>query len=181
MNKTLKGAAASAAVALTLGVAAPASAAAIVVEDPVESGHGVDLHSVRVGNGEENLRVVLTHTNLRRDPRTGSSGVVYVDTDPTDKGPEFAFVGGFFEGTDYQLVTTEGFGAKNWGDAVEGSYRMVLDYSEEKTRIRISQEALGDVDEVRVAVRVSGRRTDGTTVVDWLSMPRSFTGWVARG
>jgi len=181
MSKTLKGAAASAAVALTLGVAAPASALAIDVADPVESGHGVDLHAVHVGNGEKNLRVVVTHTNLRRDPRTGSSGVVYIDTDPTDKGPEFAFVGGFFEGTDYQLVTTEGFGARNWGEPVEGSYRMILDYSEEQTRIRISQEALGDVRELRVAVRVTGRRTDGTTVVDWLGEPRSFTGWVDRG
>jgi hypothetical protein len=181
MSKTLKGAAASAAVALTLGVAAPASAAAIKVEDPVESGHGVDLRAVRVGNGEKNLRVVLTHTNLRRDPRTGSSGVVYIDTDPTDKGPEFAFVGGFFEGTDYQLVTTEGFGARNWGDAVDGSYRMILDYTDEQTRIRIAQDALGDVEELRVAVRVTGRRTDGSKVVDWLGERRSFTGWVDRG
>jgi hypothetical protein len=181
MSKTLKGAAASAAVALALGVAAPASALAMTVEDPVESGHGVDLHAVRVGNGEKNLRVVLTHTNLRRDPGTGSGGVVYIDTDPTDKGPEFAFVGGFFEGTDYQLVATEGFGAKNWGDAVDGSYRMILDYRQEQTRIRIAQDALGDVGELRVAVRVAGRRTDGSKVVDWLGEPRSFTGWVDRG
>lgn len=181
MSKTFKAAAASAAIALAVGVAAPASAAAIEVRDPVESGHGVDLRAVRVGNGEENLRVVLHHTNLRRDPRTGASGAVYIDTDPKDRGPEFAFVGGLFEGTDYQFVTTEGFGAKNWGSAVKGSYRMTLDYAEDVTRIRIAQDALGDVDELRVAVRVAGQRTDGSSVVDWLGERRSFTRWVSRG
>ena len=38
-------------------------------------------------------------------------------------------------------------------------------------------------DEVRVAVRVSGTRTDGTShgLTDWLREPRFFTPWVERG
>ena len=49
--------------------------------------------------------------------------------------------------------------------------------------MRMSREALGNPGKVRVAVRVSGTRTDGTStgLVDWLGEPRSFTPWVAKG
>lgn len=179
MTKTLIGAVSAA--ALSIGLAAPAVADSIGVKDPADIGHGVDLRAVHVDNRDTSLRIVLSHTNLRRDPRTGSSGVVYIDTDRTDKGPELAFVGGFFEGTDYQLVTTEGFGPNRWKRPVRGFYRMVLDYKLDQTRIQISRRALGGADKVRVAVKVGGQRTDGSQVVDWLGAPRSFTRWVARG
>ena len=58
---------------------------------------------------------------------------------------------------------------------------MTLDYTKEQTRMRISREALGDVDAVRVSVKVAGQRTDGSQVVDWLGERRSFTSWVERG
>jgi hypothetical protein len=90
-------------------------------------------------------------------------------------------VGGYFEGTDYQLLTTEGFGARRWKEPVTGSYRMTLDYAKDQTRMRISRAALGDVDAVRVSVKVAGQRTDGSQVVDWLGERRSFTSWVDRG
>jgi hypothetical protein len=106
---------------------------------------------------------------------------VYFDTDPADKGPEYVFAGGFFEGTDYLLSRTEGFGVKKWGKAVRCDYQMRLDHGHEKTRIRMAQDCLGDVDQVRVAVKVAGQRTDGTTLVDWLGEPREFTAWVPRG
>jgi len=180
MSKTLIGAVTTAA-ALTIGLAAPAAADVISVRDPADVGHGVDLRAVHVANGEKALRIRLDHTNLRRDPRTGSGGVVYIDTDRSDKGPELAFVGGFFEGTDYQLVTTEGFGARKWGEPVRGAYSMTLDYAQDQTRMRISRRALGGAGEVRVSVKVGGQRTDGSQVVDWLGERRSFTAWVERG
>ena len=178
MSKTLVAAAAA---ALTLGLAAPAAADSIGVEDPADIGHGVDLRAVRVVHGEKNLRIVLTHTNLRRDPSTGSSGVVYIDTNAADQGPELVFAGGYFEGADYQLLETEGFGVKRWGDPVNGFHKLRLDYDKEQTRMRISRNALGDVDAVRVAVKVAGQRTDGSVVSDWLGERRSFTSWVDRG
>ena len=168
--------------ALTLGISGPASAAGIGVKDPVDIHHGVDLRSVVV-NHDKALKITTTHLGLRRDPRTGSGGAVYIDTDRTDAGPELVFLGGYFEGTDYQLVHTEGFGRKNWQGPVDGFYEMTVDYDKEQVRMRISREALGTTDEVRVAVRVSGTRTDGTShgLVDWLGEPRSFTPWVERG
>lgn len=183
MHKTIATTAALSVTALTLGLAGPASAAAIGVKDPHDTFHGSDLRAVQVRNGGSFVVVVTSHSNLRRDPRTGSGGSVYVDTDRSDKGPEFVFVGGYFEGTDYQLLHTEGFGHRQWGDPVDGSYEMTVNYRKERVRMRMSREVLGDPGKVRVAVRVSGTRTDGTSagLVDWLGEPREFTRWVARG
>jgi hypothetical protein len=183
MHKTSTTVAALSAAVLALGVAAPANAAALVVNDPQDTSHGSDLRSVRVRNGDTNVVVVTTHTNLRRAPSSGSGGAVYVDTDRHDRGPEYVFVGGYFEGTDYQLLRTEGFGVRNWGAPVNGSYRMTIDYAQDQVHMRMSRKALGTPDAVRVAVRVSGTRTDGTStgLVDWLGEPRSFTPWVAQG
>jgi hypothetical protein len=83
-------------------------------------------------------------------------------------------------GTDYQLLKVNGFSTRR-GEPVEGSYRMRIDYDADHVRMRISRETLGSPEQVRVAVRVAGTRTDGsTTATDWLGTPRSFTDWVAR-
>ena len=181
MNVRTSAGAALTLAAASLALAAPAMAASLTVSDPQDISHGVDLREAKVYNGEANLKVALTHVNLRKSYKTGASGTVYIDTDPTDKGPEYVFSGGFFEGTDYMFTRTEGFGVKQWGKPVKCSYQMRLDYAEEKTRMRIAQDCLGDVDQVRVAVKVAGERTDGTTVTDWLGEPRGFTDWIARG
>lgn len=183
MRKNLIGAAvaAASATALALSLGAPASAAGIGVTDPDDVNHGVDLRAVNVVHNDKSLKIVLNHTNLRPSPKSGAGGAVYLDTDPADKGPELVFVGGYFEGTDYQLLHTEGFGVKNWKGVVDGFHILRLDYDKEQTRMRISRAALGAVDSVRVAVRVSGERRDGTQVVDWLGDPRSYTPWVSRG
>ena len=169
-----------AAAALTLGLTTTASAESLGDKDPADIGHGVDLRSVHVENTDTFVRVSLTHTNLRRSPTTGAGGAVYLDTDPDDAGPELVFVGGYFEGTDYQLLETEGFGPDKWGETVDGFWQMRLNYKKDRTVMRMSRDAVG-ADDLRVAVKVAGSRTDGTTVVDWLDKPRSFTPWVERG
>ena len=181
MRKSLIGAATAAAAALTLSLAGPASAELYGIDDPAESGAGVDLLAVSVDNTEKNLRIELTHQNLRRSHTPSAGGAVYIDTDPADKGPELVLTGGFYAGTDYQLVATEGFGVKQWGDPVDGFYILKLDYVNETTSIRISRKALGGADDVRVAVRVSGETNDGDPVVDWMGKPRSYSLWLARG
>ena len=92
-------------------------------------------------------------------------------------------MGGFFQGTDYQLLRTDGFGVKKWGQPVNGSWEMTVNYVKDRVRFRMAQPALGTPDEVRIAVRVAGTRRDGTSsgLVDWLGEPKSFTEWVARG
>lgn len=61
--------------------------------------------------------------------------------------------------------------------------KLTVDYTKDRVRMRMSHEAIGNPEQVRVSVRVAGTRRDGTSagLVDWLGEPRSFTPWVARG
>jgi len=180
MRTTLLGAASLTIAALAL-TQLPAQADGIGVSDPQDLGHGVDLRSVDVQHGGRNVVVTTTHTDLVESYRSGSSGAVFLDTDPSDPGPEYVFAGGYFVGTDYTLLHTNGFATSSWGDPVEGSYRMKVDYDADQVRMRISRDAIGSPDEVRVAVRVAGTRPNGkNTKKDWLGAPRSFTDWVAQ-
>jgi hypothetical protein len=159
----------------------PAHADGSTTADDQDLAHGVDLLSVEVQHGARNVVVTTTHTDLVESFRSGSSGSVFLDTDPTDTGPEYVFAGGYFVGTDYTLLTTDGFATSTWGEPVEGSYRMKIDYDADQVRMRISRDAIGSPDEVRVAVRVAGTRPNGkNTRTDWLLAPRTFTGWVAQ-
>jgi hypothetical protein len=183
MTKTLISATALTTASLALALAGPATADSIGTRDADDSPHGSDLRSVVVRNTDTKIHVVTTHDGLRPDPRTGSAGQVYVDTDRSDRGPEFVLVGAYFRGSDYQLVHTEGFGSKKWGERATGFYELKVDYDKEQVHMHMSRRALGRPHGIRVAVRVSGTRTDGTStgLVDWLGDPHSFTPWVARG
>lgn len=181
MRRTILSAATLSVAALALTQLAPANADGIGVSDPEDLAHGADLRSVEVEHKARNVVITTTHTDLVESFRSGSSGAVFIDTDPADPGPEFVFLGGYFVGTDYNLVSTDGFARSAVGEPVEGSYRMKVDYDRDQVRMRISREALGDPDEVRVAVRVAGTKPNGkNTKQDWLGAPRSFTDWVAQ-
>jgi len=181
ITRTTLSVAALALAALTLSPLAPAGADAIGVRDAQDLDHGVDLRSVEVKHGDRNLVVTTTHTDLEESFRSGSSGAVFLDTDPTDTGPEYVFVGGYFVGTDYQLLETDGFATKKWSGPVEGTYGMRIDYDAEQVRMTMSRETLGSPEQVRVAVRAAGSRPDGSsTRVDWLVGPRALTDWVGQ-
>jgi len=185
MRKTLAAlsVAALSTAALSVGLAAPANAELYGIDDLGSTGHGSDLLAVSIRNAPKRLIVKTFHENLRPDPKSGSAGSVFIDTDPMNKGPEYVFVGGFFEGTDYQLLHTEGFRHSTWGDPVDGSYSMNVDYVADTVTFRMSRAAIGKAGKVRIAVRVSGTRNDGTSdgLTDWLGEPRSFTPWIAKG
>jgi hypothetical protein len=186
MRKTVASSiAALSAAALTIGLAGPANAELYGIDDPRDTSHGSDLLAVQIKNGDYNLFVTTTHTNLRRDWRSGSSGAVFIDTDPHDKGPEYVFVGGYFEASDYALIHAEGFGRKQWGRVVRpGSYQMTIDYNREEVQMRMSRKSIGSAGKIRIAVKVAGTRSDGTSdgLVDWLGAePRTFTPWIAKG
>lgn len=163
--------------AVTLALAGPAHAELFGVDDPDDSPHRSDLFAASINHRVENLVIVTTHDNLTRNGTAG--GKIYIDTDKSDKGPEYVLVGGYFDGTDYALLETEGFAPSTYGDRVEGGdYRQRLDYQDDKVRTRISTATLGDPDEVRVAIRVSGQ---GAGTVDWLGGAHQWTKWIARG
>jgi hypothetical protein len=164
-----------------LGLASPVAAAERTFEDARgDVAHGVDLHSVKVVN-EKNVRLVIQHRNLRPSFRSGAGMTAYLDTDRTEKGPEFAFTGGLFDGTDYALVRTDGWKLAGHVTNERCSYRMRLDYAEDVTRVRMSRACLAKPDGVRVAVRAGGQQADGDQVTDWLTGRREWTRWVAQG
>lgn len=172
------------AAALTVLVPGVAHAERYGVDDGRDTSHGSDILTLDVQNGPNNLNVTTTHVNLRRDPATGSGGAVFIDTDRRDRGPEYVLVGGYYAGTDYQLLHTEGFRQATWGHPVEhGDYLMKVDYRHDTVKVRISQGAIGEPERVRVAVRASGTRSDGSSagLVDWVGQPRSFSLWIDRG
>lgn len=168
---------------LTLGLTGPASAEQYTGDDTSTTGHGSDLLSLAVDFGSDDVTVVSTHQNLRRSYTSGSSGRIFLDTDRDDRGPEYVLLAGFYEGTDYQLLRTDGFGRSTWGRAVHGGYSMSIDYRSETVEVSIDRATLGGPDELRVAMRVSGTRRDGTShgLVDWFGEPRDTTPWLARG
>lgn len=184
MQKTVVSTAvALSAAALAIGFAGPANAERYGIDDPQDTYHGSDIRSLDVRNGQENLHVVSIHEGLHRDPRTGSGGTVYIDTDRSDHGPEYVVTAGYFEGTDYVLSETEGFGHRQLGEPVEnGDYIMHVDYRKDRVHLTISQPAIGDPADVRVAMKASGNRTDGTSegLTDWVGEPRTYTPWIAR-
>ena len=178
----------TAAVALTallsLGLAAPANAGRYGVDDPRDTSHGSDVLALQVRYGQRELVVKTVHVNLRRDPASGSNATIWIDTDRRDRGPEYVFVSGYFSGTDYVLRHADGFARSTWGKPVEaGDYSLRLDYRRERGTVIVSRAALGGPGAVRVAVRVSGTRSDGTSrgLVDWVGQPRSLSLWVPRG
>jgi hypothetical protein len=176
----------------TSAIAAGTSAATAVATGPTATGtvvatdahgdmaHGADIWKVTVGHHEQ-VTVDIQHADLVRSYKSGSSGSVFLDTDPARRGPEFVFMGGFYEGADYQLVRTEGW--KPVGPAIQASchYILKLDYARDLSHITIGRGCLDKPAKVRVAVRTGGEQPDGTIVRDWLHEPRSFTRWVARG
>lgn len=172
------------AAALTLGLAGTAHAERYATDDPQDTAHGSDITGLEVRNGQKNLHVVSFHENLRRSPLTGTGGTVFIDTDPDDQGPEYMFTGGFTRGTDYVLSRTEGFGRKQWGKPVRnGDYIMRVRYHDDRVHITMSRAALGDPTDVRVAMRASGSRSNGTSegLTDWVGGRRSFSHWIGQG
>ena len=167
-----------AALATLTTLAGPAVAAERTVSDPDDIGPGVDLRQVRVVNDQE-VRIIAHHDDLR--PHAASAGMtVYLDTDATRRGPEFAFSAGLVDGTDFALSRAgwSGDGTRVGGEGC--SYRLRIDYARDISRVRIARGCLDDPAQVRVAVRATGG-ANGDLQTDWLTGRRAFTGWVARG
>ncbi len=168
---------------LGVGLAGPANAERHGVDDARDTGHGSDVLALSAKLGQQNLHVTSTHENLRPDFASGAGGRIYLDTDRDDWGPEYVLVGGFYDGTDYQLLEADGFARAHWGQPVDGSYEMTLDYRADEVHLRVSRESLDGATEVRVGMRASGTRTDGTShgLVDWVGDRRELTPWIAQG
>ena len=180
----LRGAAAGAAVsALALtAFAGPAAADAGVFRDQHgDVSVGADIERVRLVN-DDTVRIRVTHRDLRRSWRSGSSISVFLDTDRQRSGPEYIFAGGTFEGSDYALQRAAGWRvADPQAEPMRCSYAMTLDYATDVAAITIGRGCLGRPGAVRVAVRTGGESAAGVIERDWLGERRELTPWVRRG
>jgi hypothetical protein len=185
MRKTITALVGATTAALTAGTLALAGSAAAatttITPDPVgDMDHGADIVTVKVVN-EKSIRVALKAADLVPSYQSGAGVKIYFDTDPQDAGPEYAFLGGLFEGTDYGLVAVEGWKVPKYPTTVGKFSIMKLDYERDVATIRISRAALGHPGDIRVAVRTSGEQPNGDYVHDWLGGRREFTPWITRG
>ncbi len=142
-------------------------------------GHGADIFSVRLVN-RDRVRVVVQHRDLVRSWKPQSSGTIYLDTDRSTTGPDYALVAGLYAGTDYTLHPTDGWKIR-YRKSARGWYAMKLDYVHDRTVLDVARTTLGSPDDVRVSVHTAGDDQDGHIIHDWLKRPNSFTPWVARG
>lgn len=187
MPTSLPAAVASAAVvavaltAVATGGGVASAATSSFTDQAGDVGHGVDLRTVKVVNGEKAVWVTTTHRDLVPDPASGAGGKLFLDTDPEDAGPEYALVGGYFEGTDYMLTEVEGWNTNTGAfTPADCSYRMRIDYDADTVRTRFGHDCFGDAD-LRVELRVSGTKPGGGSAVDWLGTRTTFTPWVKQG
>lgn len=179
----LAGGVAAAAVSAAVLAGAAAADTAVFSDARGDLDHGADIHRVRIVNTDHAVRVKVVHDNLVRSFRSGSSIRVYLDTDRSEGGPEYAFVGGTFEGSDYALVRTDGWTLGR--RVVRTPHQLTLDYAKDIAYLRVERSERFDPGAVRVAVKTGGEMTpDGegaTNGVDWLGDRRELTPWVRRG
>ncbi|MGE5719238.1 MAG: hypothetical protein ACM3XQ_05130, partial [Nocardioidaceae bacterium] len=113
MFRRIAAAAVVSAVSTTVLAGAASAETRVFKDERGDIAHGADIHRVRVVNDKQ-VRVNVVHRDLRRSYKSGSSITVFIDTDRQRKGPEFVFLGGTFEGSDYELLKAKGW--KRAGD-----------------------------------------------------------------
>ncbi len=174
--------------AATIAPAAPALTAAVTSApgDPVvvtdqkgDIDSGVDLLRTRL-TYRDTIRVRLVHDDLVPYPDHGVGVSIGFDTDPDENGPEFQFVGGLFQETDYALVHSDGWKQGKRVPPKGCFYRLRLQYKADRSLLRVDPGCLGDPDQVRISVHASADLADGTQH-DWLTKRRTFTPWAVQG
>jgi hypothetical protein len=160
---------------LAVGVALPADANVRRFTDSHrDSDSGVDIWSVRVDNSTavpSEIRIRIKQDNVR----SGDSVTIYIDTRPTNPGPEFAFSG--TAGSEYALHHTKGWRETRGLVPFRCGYRMRINEVTDVTRAVLPRRCLGEPGAVRVAVHAVGGMDDGR---DWAKARRTFFGFVLR-
>ena len=175
-TSTLGGAVATAALALTTLVAAPAQAELYGIDDgPDASGSLNDIHSLSVRHGAGKVVVRTTFADLRRNAVAGMS--IFLDTDRGDRGPEYRLGTGLSDGTDYLLAAVEGW--VDDGQPVTGCfYALRLRWARDFSRAAIDRDCLGTPAEVRVTVKMRDDFDASHPITDWAPGTRRWSLWL---
>lgn len=170
------------AVVLLATAVGPASAERLGLDDPADVGGASlsDILAVTAVHAPKKLVVRVELAELQPTSDGGPASLsVFVDTDPTAKGPEFRVGTGLQEGTDYQLVRMVGW--KPVGEPLTCSHAVGIDFAANRVRTRISRACLGNPAKVRVGVKMTDLYDGSHPVVDWLGKRRYLSIPLASG
>jgi hypothetical protein len=158
--------------ALTAGAAlvlagltvAPASAEFYGIDDPADASASLtDIYSIDANHGRENLRVRVRFNELMRSSAAGLS--IFIDSDRSEKGPEYVLSSGLGDGTDY--VLTEADGWRGSDDRVRCDYAARPKWGRDVFRAVVSRDCFDRVPSVRVSVKMVDQADGSTPIVDW--------------
>lgn len=167
----------TAAVAAVLTLAAPAQAESVMIRDGADAtASTTDIRKVRIHHGTKRLEVEVNFTNLKKQAQAGLA--IYVDTNGSRRGPEYALFTPLFSGGDYALLKMDGW---NSGDLVECRYNAEFDWAEDQVRFTAARGCFDKPQELRVGMRMRDEADGSHPVTDWLIGRRKFTGPLSPG
>lgn len=170
------------AVVLLATAVGPASAERLGLDDPADVGGASlsDILAVTAVHAPKKLVVRVDFAELEPTSDAGPSSLsVFVDTDPSVKGPEFRVGMGLQEGTDYQLVRMKGW--KPVGEPLTCAHAVRIDFDANRVRARVSRACLGNPAKVRIGVKMTDLYDGSHPVVDWLGKRRYLSIPIASG
>ena len=164
------------AAAVALGAAMSIAGAASVAEADTKSFKDPkpNITKVTVKHSKKNI-TVTTRTGVIRP---GTYLTVYLDTDPSNPGPEYR--NDLIPASELSpLMRIEKFGQQ--GDAVDcvGLRGRGDVYGPKTVSVTVPRSCVGDPAKVRVSVR-GYFDVKGPNVIDWAPGKKQFTGWVHR-
>lgn len=169
---------AGAALVLAGVVAAPAHAEFYSIDDKADaSGSLTDIYGLDVNHGGNNLLVKVRFSELMRTSAAGVS--VFLDTDRTEKGPEYVLSSGLGDGTDY--VLTEADGWRGSDDRVSCDYTARPKWGNDVFRAVISRDCFDRVPQVRVSVKMVDQADGSHPIADWAPQRKRWTLPIASG
>jgi len=182
MTKRSRAASILTAVGLTIaliGLASPAQAERYSVDDPADaSGSLNDIYGLTLVHGEKRVRFVIAVDDLR--PVSNAGATLFLNTNPQDKGPEYALSTGLASGTDYALVRIEGW-EDNRGKRLNCDYDLRLKYKNDVVVGSIKRTCLKSPDTVAAAVKMVDTFDASHTIRDWAPGKKKFGLAVAAG
>ncbi|HWM75857.1 MAG TPA: hypothetical protein VNQ53_19060 [Nocardioides sp.] len=162
-----------------LGLAAPANAERYSVDDPADASASLnDIYGLTVRHGEQRVRFTIRVDDLRRSSSAGAT--LFLDTNPADKGPEYALGTGLSDGTDYALTKVEGWRGIG-GQPLHCNYTLHLRYKADVVNGWISRGCLGKPDTVRAAVKMVDTHDASHKVTDWAPAKKKLGLAIAPG
>jgi hypothetical protein len=133
-----------------------------------------NITKVKVSHGDTNIKVTTTTGKIR----SGTYLTVYLDTDPTNPGPEYR--NDLVPASEVSpLMRIDKFGDKGVAVPCDGLRGQGDVYGPKKVSVTVPRSCVGSPDKVRVSVR-GYFDVKGPNVVDWAPGFKKLGGWVHR-